>query len=116
METQQQTETVRAELLAVMPEENIQEYMANYGFTWEEVVAELDRRNADRLEWFETENAKLEAEMAAVRMNPNVMLHFNADKAKLDEHLAQGLLSKLDYMNEMFWTMGAALNANDERL
>ena len=36
--------TDRAELLADMPAENVQEYMHNHGFTFEEVSAELSRR------------------------------------------------------------------------
>lgn len=105
------TKNEREYLLRVMPQENINEYMERYGFTLDEVYAEMERRRKVDEEFLATELAKVKVEFAEKedQLDPEVVAHTKTCIANLDSQYAKGLLSVLDYLDESYWSYCPAL-------
>lgn len=109
------TKAQREELLRVMPQDNINDYMERYGFTWQEVVAEMERRAKADEEFLATEVAKMkvdaEEKAEAGVIVGDALVTMKDHTAKLDAQYAKGLLTNLDYLDGLYWILADALNA-----
>lgn len=108
----------RAELLQVMPQDNINEYMEHYGFTLEEVSEEMHRRQTEDESWLVehmanviANNERLALELAedADNIETDVMDHFLVGVERIDELFALGELSPLMYAEDLSSLMCRAL-------
>lgn len=99
------TLTEKRELLSVMPVDDIQEYMARYGFTTDEVAAELIRRERKETLDLLQEIKRQENELDALELRVQVRSELDAKITELGLRFATDhSVSMIDYLTETYWT------------